>query len=469
MGVVMDADRTRALRPLAMTGVITVVLGLAVLAGLPVAAAQPAPTSPTGPGGTTTTTTPNLGPVLFSDEGDTNVASLSEELAAVPVDGSHLEAAERARAETATALYTAQATKERADARIAELEAEVTRLTGVVVAETQRRTKAAATEREARDELRDLAVARYVHATDTDLGAVILNDLDRGTEAAAERFLLNQIGTGRLRAYRAAAADHRTAISTLEAARFASEEAHADLDAEIAVRDQAAADAERLAAALGERRIDAERARAVAVVAGTDLPVVALDAYWRAAQALRQERPECGVPWWALAGVGRVEGDHGRFGPLLIEPDGETNGPIIGIRLDGTRGTRVILDTDGGLLDGDIEYDRAVGPMQFIPSTWARHARDGNGDGRIDPHNLYDAARTAAQYLCAGGPMNDEGQLLAGFLRYNRSQRYAERVLALAHGYQTAVQGLPGTAAEPAQPAPPAPPAAPAPPVTPPG
>lgn len=77
--------------------------------------------------------------------------------------------------------------------------------------------------------------------------------------------------------------------------------------------------------------------------------------------------------------------------------------------------------------------------MQFIPSTWARHARDGDGD----PHNLYDAARSAAQYLCAGGPMNAEVHLLAGFLRYNRSQRYADRVLGLAHGYQAGVLGLP--------------------------
>ena len=38
--------------------------------------------------------------------------------------------------------------------------------------------------------------------------------------------------------------------------------------------------------------------------------------------------------------------------------------------------------------------------MQFIPGTWALYNDDGNGDGVIDPHNLYDAARSAASYLC---------------------------------------------------------------------
>jgi hypothetical protein len=45
---------------------------------------------------------------------------------------------------------------------------------------------------------------------------------------------------------------------------------------------------------------------------------------------------------------------------------------------------------------------RAVGPMQFIASTWRRVQVDGNGDGRGDPDNIYDAALGAAVYLCAG-------------------------------------------------------------------
>ena len=91
----------------------------------------------------------------------------------------------------------------------------------------------------------------------------------------------------------------------------------------------------------------------------------------------------------------------------------------------------------------DRVWDRAVGPMQFIPGTWRRHARDGDGDEVADPHNLYDAALSAARYLCAGGVMEGEGNLRAGFLRYNHSGAYVERVLTLAYGYAAAAPAVP--------------------------
>jgi hypothetical protein len=117
---------------------------------------------------------------------------------------------------------------------------------------------------------------------------------------------------------------------------------------------------------------------------------------------------------------------------------------IIGIPLNGV-GTELILDTDHGVLDGDRVYDRAVGPMQFIPSTWAQYATDGNGDGTADPFNIYDAAASAAKYLCdagavlrtrtgkgTGGPdlqplqqLPRECARLGGDLRGNRDDRAA--------------------------------------------
>jgi membrane-bound lytic murein transglycosylase B len=73
--------------------------------------------------------------------------------------------------------------------------------------------------------------------------------------------------------------------------------------------------------------------------------------------------------------------------------------------------------------------------MQFIPSTWRRWARDGNGDGVDNPNNIYDAALSAATYLCASGPMQTDDQMRRGFLSYNQSDAYATAVLNYAKGY----------------------------------
>ncbi|MGH8775651.1 MAG: lytic transglycosylase domain-containing protein [Jiangellaceae bacterium] len=82
----------------------------------------------------------------------------------------------------------------------------------------------------------------------------------------------------------------------------------------------------------------------------------------------------------------------------------------------------LIRDTDGGALDGDTTYDRAVGPMQFIPSTWRSVSVDGNGDGRRDPNNIYDAAQGAAVYLCAGDTdLRDPIQAARAVRRYNNA------------------------------------------------
>jgi membrane-bound lytic murein transglycosylase B len=73
--------------------------------------------------------------------------------------------------------------------------------------------------------------------------------------------------------------------------------------------------------------------------------------------------------------------------------------------------------------------------MQFIPSTWARWATDGDGDGDEDPQNLYDAAAAAAAYLCYGRRMDTDEGLRAGYFSYNHSEFYVETVLSFAHGY----------------------------------
>ena len=89
---------------------------------------------------------------------------------------------------------------------------------------------------------------------------------------------------------------------------------------------------------------------------------------------------------------------------------------------------------------GQVSYARAMGPMQFLPATWARYASDGDGDGIADPQNLYDSTLAAARYLCSGGlNLRDPSQVMTAILRYNNSISYARNVLGWAAAYATGV------------------------------
>jgi len=97
-------------------------------------------------------------------------------------------------------------------------------------------------------------------------------------------------------------------------------------------------------------------------------------------------------------------------------------------------GFAVIADSDNGRLDGNNRWDRAVGPMQFIPETWSYWETDGNNDGVIDPQNLYDAAATAGQFLCYLS--RTRGASPYSFvLGYNSSQTYVRNVMAFADAF----------------------------------
>lgn len=157
--------------------------------------------------------------------------------------------------------------------------------------------------------------------------------------------------------------------------------------------------------------------RAERIVPGPNLVLVALDAYLAGAE----HGASCGIDWAILAGIGWIESQHGTYHGAYLQSDGTLSDPILGIRLDGSRSAR-IADSDGGRLDGDTSFDRAVGPMQFIPSTWTRHGVDGDGDGTIDPQDLHDAAATAAAYLCRVGSASTS--LHDRLLGYNNSNAY---------------------------------------------
>ncbi|HEY9394323.1 MAG TPA: lytic murein transglycosylase, partial [Nocardioides sp.] len=132
------------------------------------------------------------------------------------------------------------------------------------------------------------------------------------------------------------------------------------------------------------------------------IPAVALAAYQRSATVLNDADASCRIDWALVAAIGMVESNHGRFGGSELNSNGLALPAIIGPQLNGAGNFAAIRDTDNGLYDHDTEYDHAVGPMQFIPSTWTVMGTDGDGDNRRDPQDVDDAAVATAAYLCAG-------------------------------------------------------------------
>ncbi len=162
-----------------------------------------------------------------------------------------------------------------------------------------------------------------------------------------------------------------------------------------------------------------------------NIPELVLQAYQQAADGAPDR---CGLRWEVLAGIGKIESNHASGGRLTAT--GDTVTPIVGPVLNGSGPVAAIRDSDNGRWDGDAVWDRAVGPMQFIPGTWKRFATDGNGDGEANPHNVFDAAASAAAYLCAGGAdLSTDAGLRSALLRYNRSTAYVNSVIRWINAY----------------------------------
>lgn len=186
--------------------------------------------------------------------------------------------------------------------------------------------------------------------------------------------------------------------------------------------------------------VDAE---AEVAVVHDDIPDVAMQAYLAAAAMQARQDPSCRPSWALLAGIGKVETNHGRHGGSAVDQSGDVIPPILGLVLDGSiPGTRAVADTDRGVLDGNTVWDRAVGPMQFLPQTWASFERDVDENGVADPQNLFDAAGAAAAYLCASATadIGSDGGMRQAIRVYNPSDVYVEDVVAAMERYIAEVE-----------------------------
>ena len=102
-----------------------------------------------------------------------------------------------------------------------------------------------------------------------------------------------------------------------------------------------------------------------------------------------------GPDWYILAAVGKVESNHGQtVGPSSVG---------------------------------------AMGPMQFMPTTWEISGVDGNGDGVANVMDPEDAIPAAASYLEDGGAPQDWYRALYS---YNHADWYVKKVLAVAEAYR---------------------------------
>jgi hypothetical protein len=135
----------------------------------------------------------------------------------------------------------------------------------------------------------------------------------------------------------------------------------------------------------------------VSALARAEIPPEYLRLYLRAGA-------QYGLDWAVLAGIGRVECDHGR------DPDPSCT------------------------QEGEVNAAGAGGPMQFLASTWAQYGVDAEGDGPPDRWNPADAIYGAANYLRAAGAPED---YKAAIYAYNHASWYVEEVESWAAKYRS--------------------------------
>lgn len=170
------------------------------------------------------------------------------------------------------------------------------------------------------------------------------------------------------------------------------------------------------------------------------IPVVAVQAYGYAELVVGRTAPTCHLSWTTIAAIAKVESAHGSANGAVLGADGSVSPPIFGLPLDGKGGRQLIPDTDQGLLDKDAQFDRAIGPLQFIPQTWNEisvgNAVDADNNGVSDPNDIDDASLATAVYLCKGGrDLSKADAWWDAILSYNAVRPYAQKVYDAANEY----------------------------------
>ena len=174
---------------------------------------------------------------------------------------------------------------------------------------------------------------------------------------------------------------------------------------------------------------------AMSTLATNGIPAAALYSYRRAETLLSKADASCKLPWNLVAAIGRVESNHGRSNGNALTADGLAQPGIYGVPLNGN-GVAKISDTDKGTFDKDTVWDRAVGPMQFIPGTWSNVGVDSDNDGKKNPQDIDDAATAAGIYLCAGsGDLSTDPAARTSVKRYNHSDSYVDLVMKISAAY----------------------------------
>lgn len=357
------------------------------------------------------------------------LGGLSPLLVGTAVEGAGYPAAYDAWTEAGSQLVAADRQRASGEELVAELVWLGERRAEEVEAARRHADRTAEVEAGARAQLIEMAVGAFMLSEASDRPGT---GLDLGSEQGDRRRLVlgDEVTASTIQR-------HTDAEAAAAAAAAAAADARARLDrvvAEHRAAEVALADADRRTSGWAEERARRQEVLAdlgaATRVAGINLRTVVVDAY---ARGSRHPDVTCSLPWSVLAGIGRVETRHGEHGGSAPDRSGQVVPRIVGIPLDGDNDTMEIRDTDGGRHDGDTVYDRAVGPMQFIPSTWSRHGVDGNGDGLADPDNLYDAAASAAVYLCRSMPA--DGDVARAILAYNRDRAYVDAVLGHSAAY----------------------------------